>query len=498
MITLGEAKQSLARSTDNGVCPDDPRVVDRINEAVARLHALGDWVGTFARFVVAVDPSTRSFTIPTQLQSITRASAAKSVVEGLVCDNEYAFILESAPVLSLRQISPTQFEIIGPELPAAVDVMGKYKLAVAVNDSDALVIDDIYALKLMVLAIFREENNMLDQAAPLVQSALAHLKAKTDSAVANARRALANSMASGLSEGTMGYARAKLALAVSDGLRLDDHALIELLGEAERRLLHRGREWKSYAFRVRDAEFVCPREIESILRVDFDGVPSRINSHWFEYTQNGWGYVASSGSYEVVHRGPTALHTPLPTAGKLTLFTDSPEQALQVRIQGTSLDGLPVVENVVLSGAVVYETSAVFAGVSSIHKDCSIGNLFVIRDGVEVALLNPDCTDSTGTRYRIPTLGDCTERIARVIARPRWTPKLRDTSVLQIDNIPALTNMAMAILAERAGDKENADAFEGRAIRFYEEAFLGKEVSHARRGEVQQRRFSGGTLRAIR
>jgi hypothetical protein len=501
MLTLSQAQQALSRVVDNGVCVDDPRVTARINEAQARLHALGDWVGVMARFIVPVDPQTRTFEIPHALQSVTRAAQAlPDSVDGLLCENEYAFVLESSPVLSLQQVSPTKFRVISDSLtaPSKVDIAGKYKMTPAENPGDILVVGDLFALKQMILAIFREENNMPDQAAPLVQAAVAHLQAKTESAVSNARRALANSLSSGLTEGTMGYARAKLALAVNNGLRLDDHNMIEILGEAERRLLHRGREWRSYIFRSCNGEFSCPREIETLLRVDADGVPTRINSHWFEYTQNGWGYQDITRSFEIVHRGPNALHTDLPETSKLTLFCDSNERNLVVLISGLDVQGLPVSEEVVLNSAEARVTMREFARVDSIKKDAGVGNVFIMSGDVEVAMLTADQTDSTITRYRVPASVNCCGRLLRVIARPRWIPKPRDTSRLQVDNIPALTNMAMSIMSERAGDKDNADAFEGRAIRFYEEAFTGKEVSHQRRGEIQQRSFVGGTIRAIR
>jgi len=494
--TLLQAKQALARIVDNGVCDDDPRVVSRINEAQARLYALGDWVGTMARYSVPVDRASRVFQIPSELQSVVRAAASSSSVQGLLCDNEYAFVMESSPVLSLQQLTKDSFRIIGPMIPAFVDVAGKKKLSYATADSDLLVIDDLFALKQVILAIFREENNMLDMAAPLLQHAVAHLQAKTDNAVANARKALANSLASGLSEGTVGYARAKLALSVSNGLRLDDHSMIELLGESERRLLHRGREWKSYVFWSRNGEFSCPREIETILRADFDGVPSRINAHWFEYTQNGWGYQDITGSYDVVHRGQNALHTDLPGAVPLNIFCDGNEHGLRIAISGLNHNGVRVEETLTADTTLYTTTATVFSRVDQITKDAGVGNVFISAGATEVAFLTADQTDSTVTRYRVPT--DCEIKTVRVIARPRWVPKPRDTSRLQLDNIPALTNMAMSILAERNGDQANADAFEARAIRFYEEAFTGKEASHHRRAEVQQRSYSGGALRAIR
>ena len=503
-LTLGQARPLVARVVDNGLCPDDSRVAARINEAVARLNALGDWVGSIARYAVTVDVPNRAFSIPDALQSVIRAAVCPdSVIHStggtLISDNEFAFVLESSPVLSLQQTSASTFRIVGPVIPDAVDVVGNLKLATASADSDPLAVDDAYALKLMILALFREENNQLEQAQALIQQAVAHLKAKTDNAVTGARKILFTSMAAGIREGTLGYARAKLALALTDGLRLDDHKLIEVLGEAERRLMQQGREWKSYLFKTSSGILAVPREIDTVLRIDLDNVPTRIQSHWYDYTENGWGYKEEVfANREVVHRGEHAVHTILPSTGTLTLLTDADEAGLGVTITGRSADGLPVSESLTLAGAVIETTANSFAEILSVTKDVGYGNFFILRDGIEVVAMTADETNSLVQWYAIPSSNVAVDQIARVIARPRWLPKLRDTDLLQVDNIPALTNMAMAVLKEREGSRDDAEAYEARAMRYYEAQYLNREVQHKRRVEVQGKAFGGGGIHRFR
>ena len=503
-LTLLQARTSLARDIENGLCPDDSRVADRINEAVARLNALGDWVGSIARYAVTVDPATRSFTIPTALQSVIRAAVCPASVSHstggtLISDNEFAFVLESSPILSLQQLSPLTFRIVGPVIPEAVDVVGNLKLTEASADSDPLAVDDIPALRLMVLALFRERSNQLEQAQALIAQAVAHLKAKTDNAVTGARKVLFTSMAAGIREGTMGYARAKLALALTDGLRLDDHKLIEVLGESERRLMQQGREWKSYLFKTNSGILAVPREIDTVLRIDLDNVPTRIQSHWYDYSENGWGYKEETfANHEVVHRGEQATHTMLPSAGVLTLLTDANEAGLGIMISGRTPDGLPISETRTLTGAVIETTTNSFAEILSITKDVGYGNFFVLRDGIEVAAMTSDETNSQVQWYAIPSSNVSVDQIVRVIARPRWLPKLRDTDLLQVDNSPALTNMAMSILKEREGDRDNAEAYEARAMRYYEAQYVNREVHHKRRVEVQHKAFGGGGIHRFR
>lgn len=503
-LTLAEAKPILARSAENGLCATDSRLPDRIHEAVARLHALGDWVGSVERYAVKLNDGV--FTIPARLQNVMRvATCPENFLSSatdtgfLIADTEYALLLESAPVLSVQQVSETVFRVAGPVVPSAVDVMGKVKLTKAMADSDKLAISDVYALKLMLLAIFREENGDLDAARKLIDQAVGHVKAKTDGAVAEARRVFFTSMASGVREGTLGYARAKLALALSDGLRLDDHKLIELAGEAERRLLHQGREWRSYLFKTSQGILALPRDIESIVKVDLDNIPTTIHSHWFEYQTGGWGYREETFSgMNVIYRGEHALHTILPSTGPLTIICDAAESGLRVTITGRTESGLPLEETLAFDSRAVATTEGSYAEVLSLRKDIGRGNLFVSRDGVEVAFMTASETDSRVSWYAIPSGSNGETQIVRVVARPRWYPKLRDSDELQIMNIEALTNMAMSILKEREGDRQAAVDYEARAIRFYENLFSYKEGPHGRRVQIQKKSFSGGGIYRFR
>lgn len=496
-LTLAEAKPLLARSIENGLCASDPRLPDRIHEAVARLHALGDWIGSVERYAVKLDGD--RFTLPTRLQNVMRVAtcpdgflSSATSAGALISDTEYALLLESAPVLSVQQVTENVFRVVGPTVPPAVDVMGKVKLTKAIADSDPLAISDVYALKLMLLAIFREEVGEMQAAAALIQQAVGHIKSKTDNSVAEARKVFFTSMASGIREGTLGYARAKLALALTDGLRIDDHKLIELIGEAERRLLHQGREWRSYLFKTRQGILALPREIETLVKVDLDNAPTTLQSHWFEYQTGGWGYREEVyAGANVVHRGEHALHTILPQTGPLTVVSDAPESGLRVVIVGRTEEGIPIEETLEFNGGAIQETQGQFAEVLSLRKDVGVGNIFVSSGNVEVAFLSASETDSRVTWYAIPSDSGGSEKIVRVVARPRWYPKLRDTDALQIASLDALVNMSMSILKEREGDRQAAVDYEARALRFYENLFSYKEGPHARRVQTQKKAFSG-------
>lgn len=67
-ITVAEAKQILCRAVDNGVPPDDPRVIDRINEATERLMVGGFWVGMTQELTICT--LQQCFTLPRQIDSV--------------------------------------------------------------------------------------------------------------------------------------------------------------------------------------------------------------------------------------------------------------------------------------------------------------------------------------------------------------------------------------------------------------------------------------------
>jgi len=502
-LTLQESRV-LSRAVENGVCPDDSRVVDRINEAVARIHALGAFVGTVARYGVTVDAATGEFELPSALGNILRASRLSDGINHspagtFITDNEYAFVLESSPVLSLQQLSPTRFRVLGPVLPAAVDVMGKKRLTPAVAETDPLAVDDLPAIKLMLLALFREENNQLDLAAALQKNCIEHLTLKTQTAVGEARRVLATSMAAGMSEGTLGYARAKLALALTGGIRVDDHELVEVVGEAERRLMQQGREWRAYLLKVRGGEIALPQDMDAILSLAIENRPMPLRSQWFDFLEAGWGYREEAyPGRNAIYRGERATHTLPPEAGVVSMLANANEQNLRVRIEGRDALGNPLVSNLTLTGSQLLHTAEAYSEITSITKDYGRGSLFFTVGGIEVAVMAASHTESRAAIYAIPSDENCEDKTVRVIVRPRWTLKVQDTDRLQLNNIPALTAMAMSILAERNGDKEGAEVHEARALRYYEAQFANKEFHHARRVQIQTKGFGGSSLKAIR
>lgn len=250
-MTFGEIKSEIARVVDNGVPSTDVRVVQRVNQAQRRLHAIRAWLGTLAKY--KVDVVTDIITLPNQLESIVRVekNTNTNLPSGsiLLCDNAYVFIHDSGELVPLNFVpigsvaNVIQFRIdssVSP-MPSTIVVTGKKRMVDVVNDSDELIISDLEALKLMVLALYREENNQIDMASALQAKAVEHLAYKTDMAVEEARRLVYQAKLSTQATNTMGYVRSKLGLDLEFGIKLEDGKLFDLVNKAQDLLITKKR-----------------------------------------------------------------------------------------------------------------------------------------------------------------------------------------------------------------------------------------------------------------
>ena len=87
-------------------------------------------------------------------------------------------------------------------------------------------------MKLILLALWREENNQLDLAKTLEAKAIEHLNIKLNSSVESARKVSYQGSVTNFPYGSMGFTRAKLALDLKDGLHLDSGELNDLINKA--------------------------------------------------------------------------------------------------------------------------------------------------------------------------------------------------------------------------------------------------------------------------
>jgi hypothetical protein len=395
-------------------------------------------------------------------------------------------------------IRPNRFKILGP-YPTAVDVMGKVAYVDAVNSADELIIDDKDALKMMVLGIWRENNNAPELANDLIGKAQAHLETKTTISVESAKAALYQNMLSTCQPGTRGYARAKVALASNGGDRSTDAQMAEILDDSEQRIMARTQFWHSYLCKSVGGYFAVPHEIESILRVDINNCPTHLYGPTAEYIETGMGYREATYSpnkgVSVVYRGDFALQADMPYASQVTIRTAGSSRGIKINIEGYGDNGDRQYETITINGSDLAITSNIYADITSITADPRDGEISFIVGTTEIAYIQPYETNSSRARYAIPSPSEgCAEQILRILGRARWIPKIRDEQRMQVENVQALVLMAGAIQLERAGKVQEAEAYEAKALRLVEEEMRNKVAGNAVRID---RHPTGATLKGV-
>lgn len=500
-LTLEQAMIVAGPYVEGGQCENASIVPIKINEAAARLLDMGDWVGTVHRYGITLDDN-GVFNLPATAADIRRIAALgedllHSETGWLFMTGGESFIFDSAGVLPQRQIGPGKFKIIGAR-PAAVDVMVKIKATPAKLPTDTLCIDDAYAIKLAVQALFYEESQQLEMSAQLWALAKAHLQSKTDNTVAASRRVKFTTVMSGAAQNTMGYARAKFALATTKGLAVDDHETMALTNDAEEVLIPLLALHEEGLFKTRAGIFALPPQYSSIYRITINNCPMTLRSNWFEFVQSGLGYREStrksSRGESVIPRGEHALHTDMPGASKLFLIPFGNERGVKVNISGIGKGGSYLSEVLTLNAGDQVETVNVYSDITSITKDPSVGDITVVAGSVEVAYLYSWQQDSTVKRYYIPSCSDCIEQIVRVVAKPRFYPKVSDYDKLQVPYPYAVACMAQGIFAQRQGNLDVANALKAEAIAHIDTAMANEKIGEANQIDIQSKGWGFGGL----
>ena len=306
-ITLSEAKAFLAPYVDNGIYPGDDRVIARINEAQRRLHSYRAWLGVMAKYAVNVTGS--QFTLPDYtgnittfagfgLESATRIAETSANV-GFMTNSVQAFVADSTSLVQL-QFAPTSsdlrtFQLIGDSVNVPrVEITGKLNYQPAVNDNDLLIIQDLDALKLMVLALWREQGGQLDVARAFLEQAIERLTVKTDRTVEAARRVNFQTQVYSSIPYSLGEFRSRLALDLENGVKISDAEMINLINDAEESLFALGKWYgtiERYRFNVTQTnEILVPNDIGTILFAAMDSNPVNIFDRNFDFHENGPGY----------------------------------------------------------------------------------------------------------------------------------------------------------------------------------------------------------------
>lgn len=314
-ITYGVAKTPLARVVENGVCPDDARVMPRVNEATkACLDELIPVGGMATYDVVAVGttlllPKELENAIEVQVLNGAAVRGQTDITQGFYdLINNFTYVdpsmVHDNPLVDLGLVAdsdPTilrrKYDFPGLTPNATVRVTGAKRFLPITGDDDYLIVQNLWALKLMIMAIERLENGNLNEWGTMHKASIDLLTAEVkkhqlDPRNSQRHRAAYEDDMVNYPEGSFGYVRARLADTVPGAYNQGKSDLTRLIEMAEQRLMDKG-HWvgtlEQFRAHVYAGEILFPTRVKTVLAADLCGRPLDLRSLFYQYQENGPG-----------------------------------------------------------------------------------------------------------------------------------------------------------------------------------------------------------------
>lgn len=331
-LSYGIAKATLALAVDNGVASTDTRVLPRTNEAIAMLLAEGTWVGGVQTVdIVATGTDGDELLLPKEMENAMEVEvlsgatvrAQTDVTQGWSMVNQFAYVDPAAqkdnPLVDLflepdggdPTILRRRYRYPGLQSGATVRVTGAKRYVPITVDGDYLIIQNLRAIKLAILAIEREENNAHEESEAFRQKAIGLLQSEVkkhqlDPNNSLRRKAEYEADLNTYLEGTFGHTRARLALTLQGGLMMGKSELTRLLEQSEMRLIDKG-QWvgtlEEFKAEVQNGYTLFPNRVKAIIAANFDGSPLDIRSILFQYQENGPGFACGGVANTLIDQG---------------------------------------------------------------------------------------------------------------------------------------------------------------------------------------------------
>lgn len=312
---------------DNGVCSDDSRVLVRLNEATKIILDMMIPVGGMATYDVVTTGIAGNTTdsyllLPPQLENAIEVMVLDSSVYGDTDIREgwYEIISQSTYVDPGQQhdnplvdqglvpdpLDPytlrRKFLYPGLAPNAHVRVTGAKRFIPLAQDTDFLIVQNIEAIKCVILSIERYENNDPDGAQKYRASGLEILQGEVKKHILDPRNYMRRKAAYqedliNFPESTLGWTRANIALDIDLALRAGRMDLTWSINQMERRIMQAGLYKdciESIRAEVVGGQVYMPINVQSVLAVSLDGRPIPIRSQFFEQLENGPGAFSCS------------------------------------------------------------------------------------------------------------------------------------------------------------------------------------------------------------
>lgn len=324
-LTYGAVKSTLSEVCENGLSPTDTRVLKRTNEATAILLQELVPVGGMLTADIVADGTTlllpKEFenSIEVEIQGAGNVDGNIEHQQGwydIINPSTYVdpqFQHDSPLVDQFLQPDPDddsilrrQYDFPGLTPNATVRVTGAKRYIPLTDDSDFLIIQNIDALKSMILSLERKYNcNDPDGAAKYKAEAIGILQAEVkkhllDPKNSLKRRAGYEADLENYIQDTFGWVRARLALELPNGLTVGKYELTRMLEDAERKLIGKVQAvgtWEEFTADVVGGHIFLPTRVQSIIAMDLCGYPIDVRNVMFEYIRSGPGKFCGCGEY---------------------------------------------------------------------------------------------------------------------------------------------------------------------------------------------------------
>ena len=349
-LRFKDAAPLIAGVTDNGISPDDPRVLIRLNQATKIV--LDNMIPVGGMCTANVAAVNTVLVLPPQMENIIEALPFddSTTVRG---DNDitqgWYEIINNSVYLDPNQHHDNPLVDYGlwsdPGNPgvlrrtyaypglqpanAIVTVTGAKRYLPLTSNEDYLIVQNIEALKLIILSIERYENNAPDEAVKYRQEGLKLLEAEVKKHILDPRNYMRRKSAYQddifiFPENTLGWVRANIALDIDLALKTGKIDLTWSINQVEQRLMKRA-IWKDCIVQLQAdvlGGFVYfPLYVQSVLAVSLNGCPIPVRSQFFEHLDNGPGAFTSCSNV-LIDQGDEYFPSSQTTRRKYKLIAD--------------------------------------------------------------------------------------------------------------------------------------------------------------------------------
>lgn len=317
-LQFKDAAPMICGVVDNGVCHDDPRVMVRLNEATKLVLDAMVPVGGVA--ICNVQAINGILILPPSMENIIEAhptSKNTKVFGDADHTNTWYEMLNNSTYMDPEQAMDNPLVDLGlngnpndkndvrrvyfyPGLQppdSIVQVVGAKRYLPITNDEDFLIVQNIEALKCIILSIERYENNAPDDAQKYRQQGFEILQGEVKKHIMDPRNYMYRKAQylediSIYPSGSMGWMRGQLALDLPDALRRSKRDLTWSMNQAERRIMERGKykdTLVNFTAEVVGGMLYMPASVEGVLAINLNGAPIPIRGQFFQYLENGPG-----------------------------------------------------------------------------------------------------------------------------------------------------------------------------------------------------------------